>query len=42
MKEEVKLWWELALDDFDTARKNKDIGKFHIASLFSQQAAEKD
>ena len=41
MKEEVKIWFELALDDLDTAKKNNQIGKFHIASLFSQQAAEK-
>ncbi len=41
MSAEVKIWWELALDDFDTAQKNFEIGKYHIASLFAQQAVEK-
>ncbi len=41
MQEEIKLWWELALDDLDTAKKNLEFGKYHIASLFSQQAVEK-
>src|SRR3989338_9499282 len=41
VKNEVQTWWELALDDLDTAQKNLDIGKHHIASLFAQQAVEK-
>lgn len=41
MQEEVTLWWELALDDIDTAQKNFNIPKYHIAALFSQQAVEK-
>src|SRR3989338_96995 len=41
MLTEVQTWWELALDDLDTAQKNFEIGKYHIASLFAQQAVEK-
>ncbi len=41
MQEEINNWWELALDDLDTAQKNLEIKKYHVASLFAQQAVEK-
>lgn len=41
MKAEIKLWLDLAYDDLDTARQNFNIKKYHIASLFAQQAVEK-
>ena len=30
MLTEVQTWWELALDDLDTAQKNFEIGKYHL------------
>ena len=30
MLAEVQTWWELALDDLDTAQKNFEIGKYHL------------
>src|SRR3989338_4449900 len=41
MREEVKIWWELAVDDIDTAEKNCKIEKYHVAALYAQQATEK-
>ena len=41
MFSEVDGWWLQALDDLDTAKANHGIKKYHIASLFSQQAVEK-
>lgn len=41
MREEVKIWWELALDDIDTSKKNFVIQKYHVTSLYAQQATEK-
>ncbi len=41
MREEMNIWWELALDDLDTAKKNIIIEKYHVASLYAQQATEK-
>ncbi len=41
MSPEIDNWWSLALDDLDTAQKNVGIGKYHVAALFAQQAAEK-
>jgi len=41
MREEVKIWWELAVDDIDTAEKNSNIEKYHVAALYAQQATEK-
>ena len=41
MREEVRMWWELALDDIDTARKNYTIRKYHVTALYAQQATEK-
>lgn len=41
MEEVAKYWWEMAIDDLDTAKKSIGIEKYHVASLFAQQAVEK-
>ena len=41
MREEIKLWWEQAQRDFESAEKNFDIGEFHICVFLCQQAVEK-
>jgi HEPN domain-containing protein len=41
MASEVDGWWLQTLDDLDTAKANHEIKKYHISSLFSQQAVEK-
>jgi HEPN domain-containing protein len=41
MREEVRIWWMQAEDDFDSAEKNLGIKKYHLAVFLCQQAVEK-
>ncbi len=41
MREEIKIWWEQAKEDLDTAEKNIKIEKFYASVFFCQQAVEK-
>lgn len=41
MREEASNWWEQALKDFESAKKNITIEAYYIAAFLSQQAAEK-
>jgi len=41
MSEEVSLWWRQAVEDLDSAKANITSGKYYVASLLAQQAAEK-
>ena len=41
MRDEVKIWWEQAETDLNTARSNLEQDIHYASVLFSQQAAEK-
>ena len=41
MRKEVSRLWEQALEDFDTAKKLLEVGKYYASVFFSEQAAEK-
>ena len=41
MREEALNWWEQALKNLESARKNRTIEAYYITAFLSQQAAEK-
>lgn len=41
MKEETNKWWQSALLDIDSAKKNLKIQIYHVSTFLSQQAVEK-
>ncbi len=41
MREEIKIWWEQAKRDFDTAKFLYNGKKYEESALFSQQTIEK-
>lgn len=41
MREEANNWWEQALKDLESAKKNLEIESFYVSAFLSQQATEK-
>ena len=41
MKEEVKKWWETALDDLETSKYNLEGNRLAAAAFYAQQSIEK-
>jgi len=41
MREEASNWWEQALKDLESAKKNLTIEAYYITAFLSQQATEK-
>lgn len=41
MREEASNWWQQALKDLESAKKNLSIEAYYVTAFLSQQAAEK-
>jgi HEPN domain-containing protein len=41
MREEVKRWWKVAIDDLETSKYNLDGNKLAAAAFYAQQSVEK-
>jgi len=41
MREEIKKWWKLAEEDYDTAKYNFKGGKYKVSVFLCQQSIEK-